>query len=31
VNVHTATRAPGGEIRGQLKKGGRGRDDDDDD
>jgi hypothetical protein len=32
ANVHTATRAPGGEIRGQLKKGGKGaRNDDDDD
>ena len=32
VNVHTETRAPGGEVRGQLKKGGKGaRNDDDDD
>jgi CHRD domain len=34
ANVHTAPRAPGGEIRGQIKKGGkgvRGDDDDDDD
>lgn len=34
VNVHTATRAPGGEVRGQLRKGrgvGNGDDDDDDD
>ena len=35
VNVHTATRAPGGEIRGQVKKGGNGvgngNGDDDDD
>ena len=32
ANVHTATRAPGGEIRGQIKKGGKGvRNDDDDD
>jgi CHRD domain len=35
VNVHTATRAPGGEVRGQIKKGGNGvgngNGDDDDD
>jgi CHRD domain len=32
ANVHTATRAPGGEVRGQIRKGGKGvRDDDDDD
>jgi hypothetical protein len=32
ANVHTAPRAPGGEIRGQVKKGGKGvRNDDDDD
>lgn len=36
ANVHTAPRAPGGEVRGQIKKGGKGvghgnGDDDDDD
>jgi hypothetical protein len=36
ANVHTATRAPDGEVRGQIKKGGKGvrngnGDDDDDD
>jgi hypothetical protein len=35
VNVHTSPRAPGGEVRGQIKKGGNGvgggNDDDDDD
>jgi CHRD domain len=34
VNVHTVPRAPGGEVRGQVKKGGKGvrnGDDDDDD
>lgn len=32
ANVHTAPRAPGGEVRGQIRKGGGGvRNDDDDD
>lgn len=31
ANVHTSPREPGGEIRGQIKKGGRGADNDDDD
>jgi hypothetical protein len=31
ANVHTSPRAPGGEVRGQIRKGGRGVDNDDDD